>query len=602
VIGFVLTAGAIFFCGLAVSDRLWREDVGSAERVLRGAVVGLAIWLAANWLLAVTHLFYRGALIEVAVMMALAAIALRPRVSLRVSPLIIPIALWTLFALWKGAVLPPQTHDALAYHLPKAAMIAQAHGFEHFVAPDARIASLPANYELLLADVLVMSGGDTCTEWLGTLFFLLFLCATAAMAERWWPDHPHRAATALAAAGAPLLLLHSTADKNDVLVAALCVAAIVWATRSPALTIIALAIAGGTKPTAVAVLIAVVPFVIRRIRLREIALAIVAFLLLGGIAYIDIFGFGHAGAGGAPAGLEGSAQYGDFANLWRVPLLALLVPFEPKPNAVWVPWRHEYWYWPHYEVFFSHYGALVSILVVFAVICALRRNAPNRERTIGTAAALIAAALLLPLVMRPLGMFAAMPRYVAFVLPVIVCWSVSPMIELLRARSALIAKTFIGAIVAFFVVSAFDVAVSDRMAPLRFVWWEARHPGDRHVWFMPNRAASVADRLAGPNDTIAIEGGFDTWTYPAFGAHLTRRVVTIRDGIVPPDAQWVVIDHAYNRLWGNIADMGKFWTAVGRAKPPQSEERLLLELERDPRFAEVFYDPRVNQAVFRRIR
>ncbi|HKS22628.1 MAG TPA: hypothetical protein VJZ76_07510, partial [Thermoanaerobaculia bacterium] len=220
-IGFVVTAGAIFACGLAVSDRLWTPE--RAERVLSGAVVGLAIWLAANWLLAVTHLFYKSALIGVAAVMAIVAIALRPRVSLRVSPLLVPIALWTLFALWKGFVLPPQTHDALAYHLPKAAMMVQAHGFEHFVAPDPRIASLPANYELLLADVLAMSGSDTCTEWLGTLFFLFFLCATAAMAERFWPEHPHRAATALAAAGAPLLLLHSTADKNDVLVAALCV-------------------------------------------------------------------------------------------------------------------------------------------------------------------------------------------------------------------------------------------------------------------------------------------------------------------------------------------------------------------------------------------
>jgi len=176
------------------------------------------------------------------------------------------------------------------------------------------------------------------------------------------------------------------------------------------------------------------------------------------------------------------------------------------------------------------------------------------------------------------------------------------MIELLRARSPLIAKTFIGAIAAFFVVSAFDVAVSDRMAPLRFTWWEAHHRGDRHIWFMPNRAASVADRLAGPNDTIAIEGGFDTWTYPAFGAHLTRRVVTIRDGNVPPDAQWVVIDHAYNRVWGDVPDMGKFWTTVSRAKPPRSDVRLLLALGQDPRFAQVFYDPRLNQAVFRRIR
>jgi hypothetical protein len=576
--------------------------------MLSGAVVGLAIWLAANWLLAVTHLFVKPALIAVAVGMAVTAAALRPRIAVKFSPLLIPLLLWTLFALWKGYVLPPQTHDALAYHLPKAAMIAQAHGFEHFAAPDARIVSLPANYELLLADVLVIAKSDTCTEWLGTLFFLLFLCATAAMAERWWPEHPHRAATVLAAAGAPLLLLHSAADKNDVLLGALCVAAILWAARggrmAMLLVILSLAMAGGTKPTAAAVLIALAPFVVRRIRLREIAVAIVAFLLLGGIAYIDIFGFGHAGAGGSPAGLEKSARYGDFANLWRVPALALLVPFEPKPNAVWVPWRHEYWYWPHYEVFFSHYGALISILVLLAPFCALRYGGTGRERTIATAAALVAAALILPMQMRPLGMFAAMPRYIVFVLPVIVCWSVPPMIELLRARSPLVARTFVAAIAAFFVVSAIDVAVSDRFAGLRFVRWAAAHPGDRHIWFMPNRAASVADRYAGPNDTIAIDGGFDTWSYPAFGAHLTRRVITIGGDSVPPEAQWVAIDHAYNRFWlnPNLTDTSQFWKFVGRGRPTPEDMRLFLALQRDPRFELVFYDPGVTQAVFRRIR
>ena len=176
------------------------------------------------------------------------------------------------------------------------------------------------------------------------------------------------------------------------------------------------------------------------------------------------------------------------------------------------------------------------------------------------------------------------------------------MLELLRRRSPLLAHTFAAAIAAFFVVSAFDVGVSDRMAPIRFVQWEARHPGDRHVWFMPNRAASVADRQAGPYDTIAIDGGFDTWTYPAYGAHLTRRVVFIKNDTVPPDAQWVVIDHAYNRVWRNVPDMGKFWSSVGRGKPAPSEERLQLALERDPRFIEVFYDARLNQAVFARRR
>jgi hypothetical protein len=653
VIGFLLTTASIFACGLAVSDRLWRRDDGRAvvstavvapsrrrrrdaaatagedtgatpaERVVSGAVVGLAIWLAANWILAVTHLFTRPALIGVVIAMAIVAIVLRSSffVLRRPSLLLIPLALWTLFALWKGSVLPPQSHDALAYHLPKAAMIAQAHGFEHFAAPDPRITSLPANYELLLADVLVMSGSDALTEWIGTLTFLLFLCATAAMAERWWREKAHRAATALAVAGAPLLLLHSSADKNDILVCFLGVAAIMWGARWVArggrtpmlLVIVSLAIAGGTKPNAAAILAALAPFLLlrwRAVRLRDVALtaavAVLAFLLLGGVAYIDAaaaHGATSAQAGGGPR-----LTWGDFSNLWQAPALMLTVPFEPKPNAVWVPWRGEYWYWPHYEIFFSHYGALITILAVLAPFCALRKNEPNRERTIATLATLLAAALILPLRMRPLGMFASMGRYLAFVLPVIACWSVPPMIEILRARSKLLANTFAGAIAAFFVVSAIDVAVGDRFAPLRFVEWAAAHRGTRHVWFMPNRAASVADRFAGPRDTIAIDGSFDTWSYPAFGAGLTRRVIFLPANVTPNDipleARWVVIDRSWSRIWENpnLTDMGKFWSFVGRGKPAPEDVRLLLALERDPRFAQVFYDPRANQAVFKRIR
>ena len=76
-IGFLLTAASIFACGLAVSDRLWKEETGPAERTLSAAVAGLAIWLAANWILAVAHLFTKPALIAVAIAMAGVAAVLR---------------------------------------------------------------------------------------------------------------------------------------------------------------------------------------------------------------------------------------------------------------------------------------------------------------------------------------------------------------------------------------------------------------------------------------------------------------------------------------------------------------------------------------------
>ena len=626
-IGFVLTAAAVFFCGLAVSDRLWGDtDVRPAERVLSGAVLGIAVWLAANWTLALAHLLYKSALIGVAAAMAVVALALRPRLPLRASPLVIPIVLWTLFALWKGAVLPPQTHDALAYHLPKAAMIAQAHGFEHFAASDVRITNLPANYEMLVADVFVMTGNDALTEWLGTLSFLVFLCATAAMAERWWGEKAHRAATALAVAGAPFLLLHSSADKNDVMACLFAVTALIWGARwvvhggrTPMLLlIVSIAIAGGTKPNSGAVFAAIAPFLLlrwRTLRVRGVAAtavaAIVAFLLLGGYAFVDMAR--HSGGtvavqvSNVKVGGGLTLVWGDFQNLWQVPYLLLTVPFSTKSNAVWVPWRGQYWYWPHYEIFFSHYGALVTILVILIPFCAWFVREANRERTIATAAALLAAALILPLHLAPEGMFAAMTRYIAFVLPVIACWSVPPLMEILRVRSELIAKTFAGAIAAYFAVSAFGCAVSDRFAPLRFVQWAARHPGTRIVSFMPNRAASVVDRMAGPRDTIAIDGAFDTWSYPAWGPQLSRRVLFLKEGATPADvpaaAQWVVVDRSFNVFWQHpkLTDMSQFWKYVMRGTPSAADTFLLDALRRDPHWALVYYDARFNQAVFQRV-
>src|SRR5258706_8440980 len=288
VIGFILAIAVILAAGLGVSDRLWQSldgdaELGGSERFLSGAITGIALWMAANWILALKHLLTRASLVVVLVALAIAAMVLRPGISFpRLSFLVIPIVLWALFALWKGAVLPPQSHDALSYHLPKAVMLMRAHGFGHFVAPDGRIAALPANYELMLADVLLLSGSDRLTEWINTIAFLLFLCSTAAFAERWWPQWPHRAAAALVTATAPLLLLHSAADKNDVLVCLFAAAALLWGGRWSArggrmamlLMIVSLALAGGTKPNAGAIAAGLAPFLlirIRRIRVRDVA-------------------------------------------------------------------------------------------------------------------------------------------------------------------------------------------------------------------------------------------------------------------------------------------------------------------------------------------
>lgn len=637
VIGFILAVAVIFAAGLGVSDRLWRslggdEDRGGSERFLSGAITGIALWMAGNWILALTHTLTWTSLVVVLAMLAIAALIWRPHIFLpRPSVLLIPIALWALFALWKGAILPPQSHDALSYHLPKAVMIMRAHGFEQFVAPDTRITNLPANYELMVADVMLLSGSDRLTEWINTLAFLLLLCTTATFAERWWPQWPYRAAAALVTASAPVLLLHSAADKNDIPACLFAATALLWGARWSArggrmpmlLLIVSLALAGGTKPNALAIAVGLAPFFLMRargLRVREVALtaiiAVAAFVVLGGASYIE--NYFHGGApiavniAGVEAGTGMRIAWGDFANLWQFPVLLLIVPFVSYPSAVWVPWRHEYWFWPHYEIYFSHYGKLIAILVVLLPLFVIRYrrigdDTNRRERMAGSLAGLIAVALILPLHIHPAGMFASLPRYIAFILPIIVAWSVPPLLHEIQSRVPLLAWTLTWILAATFATTAIDCAINDRFAPLDFVIEAARHPGTRRVFFR-NRAGSVVDRMAGPDDTIAVDGGFDTWVYPAYGARFTRPVVFLPNGTtpdnIPPAAQWVMIDRSWNQIWENpkLTNMGKFWAYIGRGTPAPEDVRLLTALRNDPRWTPVFYDRQTNNAVFRRVK
>ena len=74
----------------------------------------------------------------------------------------------------------------------------------------------------------------------------------------------------IAAAATPVLLLHSGADKNDLMTCFFAIAALLWGARWYVhggampwiLTIVSLVLAGGTKPHAAAILLGLAPFMI----------------------------------------------------------------------------------------------------------------------------------------------------------------------------------------------------------------------------------------------------------------------------------------------------------------------------------------------------
>ena len=592
------------------------------ERVTAAIVIGAGSWIGVNWILALTHTFTRATLLIALAMFVIAAVILLPRyfrlpkASLFTIAVLIPLALWVAFVCWRGVLLPPDNHDALAYHFPKAVFIAENHGYGYFVTGDPRVTVLPANYELLLADVLVLTGTDHITEWINTFFYLSFLIATGASIERWFGSRPAVVATIIATAATPVLLLHSGADKNDLMTCFFCICALLWGagwyvhggTRPWVLTVASMVLAGGTKPHAAAVLAGLAPFLIagairHRPSLRNVAytimFAIAAFAVGGGAVYAVNFSHAHdkASAIGTTPNFIG---YGDWANWYRVPYMLLAEPFSREPLGVYVPWLHQWWFWPRYELFFSGYGPLFTILVVIIPYCVYRFRDRIDERFAFAVAALIAAFLTMPLQFRPLGFFGGLPRFIAFVIPAVMGYSIAPFFAHVPLRTA---KLLIVALAVYFSYEAFQCGYRDRFSPWIYVR-RAMREHVRWVWISPWRAGNALDRIAGAHDVVAVDCSFDTWIYLAMGEYHTRRLEFLKAGAVqiPSDAQWVMVDRTWNLIWGDprLTDMSQAFAAMFAWKPTVEDTRVIRALWNDPHWKLVYYRPRLNQAIFQR--
>jgi hypothetical protein len=112
----------------------------------------------------------------------------------------------------------------------------------------------------------------------------------------------------------------------------------------------------------------------------------------------------------------------------------------------------------------------------------------------------------------------------------------------------------------------------------------------------------MVDRVAGPDDHIAVAGAFEAWSYPAYGANLTRKVSFIRkpDQPIGDDVDWVIIDFSWTCIFGHpdFANMGMAERYVFRGKPKPDELALHTRLLSDPRFRLVWRNEALNQSVF----
>ncbi|HSQ63433.1 MAG TPA: hypothetical protein VLM85_09475 [Polyangiaceae bacterium] len=642
----VLFFAVLLAAAYAASQRIWSWRVaadapGAFEHAASIGVLAFAIALAIDWGLALAHVFTPAALVVASI--ALAGASARSLARLRgalsseirsgdplllVGVAIAPLAIWVGYVLWRDSVLAVFGNDGLAYHMPKALLIARTHRYAVFDGPDLRIGTFPANYEMLVADTLSLTGGDRAAGSVGVASYVLVGAVAGAMAERWWkgPRKLHVIATALLTLAMPTLLVGSGAYKNDVMLAAALLAACVWIAgwavhgSRPRLffALVAAAIAIGTKPTGgVLVPIFVAAVVARarrggRARASEITVwvagAIAGGVLLGGAAYLV-----NIAATGKPIGVVPGNGYGDWKNLWMFPALVFERPFVPRA-AVWVFWKHEWWFWPEYDVYFSTYGVPAS-LALFALPFAVvryRRHGAASERAFASWALFACWVLVLPtrVAQPPVGFFEGFVRYTCFLPPVLFAWTIAPLArELADSARARLAGGAIVATTAVYSYYAVRAAIADQYAPSWFAVAAADDPRlDRALLSWTTRAGSWVDAHAQPDDVIAFDGAFDTWVYPAYGATLRRRVSFLHPNgdapvAIPDDVRWIAVDRSWSCVVGNpgFKDFGVWAEYIFKGEPTPDDLAVFRQLSKDSRFKLVYHEPRYNQAVFERV-
>jgi len=632
----LITALALLAIGTEIACRVW-GDAGPLERATVASVISAALWLGSTWVLALSHQLTMTALVVRAAIVTIIAIVMLARrlrgvsfnvpIDKRAFAIVaiaaLPFLVWTEFMFWRGAIVPPLSHDALSYHLPRAVLFARSDGFRYLTELEARERNIPANYEMLLAEFVVTQHSDTYTEWPSTVLYVLFVIACGALMERWWGRSLLPLLVMMTfVAGVPVLLLHSGAHKNDLMVGYFTVAAMVFAGRwwrdahrgALFLFIASIAMAVGTKPQAAGFAIFMAPFVLYRMVTRltartiagVIAFSVAAFLFLGGVVYVVnmVEQRSMLGNNGAKQGI---INYGDWKNLWQGPYVLVAAPFDTDSRALRVPWEDNPWFWRRYEIYFSHLGipfALCAIVAPFAALWA-RRDEGSSERRVITFAAVMAFLLMLPVTFKPHGFFAiSLPRYAMFIVPIVFGWTVVPLASWMNQRAA---QALLVVAALSFVAYGVDNAVNDAFAPIGYVLWARENTGTRMIPFDPNRAASVVDRLAGPNDKIALDASYASWIHPAFGAQLTRPVYFIPPGdgapVIPNDAKWVVIDRGWSIIWeaSGLDDLSQADKLVTRGTPTPDDLRVARAVLRDPHFKLVFMHRGANQLVFHRV-
>jgi hypothetical protein len=342
-------------------------------------------------------------------------------------------------------------------------------------------------------------------------------------------------------------------------------------------------------------------------------------LLLGGINHLYLWAHTGNPFGVYLVGDQLAYSAFTFSDPLRFLGLVALAPYlASSPRTIHLPWSGAEWYWPEYNLFFSHFGYAFILILGLALWACLhrlwRRSAPLGPATGKTwiALALLAWAVIATHRYSYDGGFNTVARFVQFLVPALLALGLLPGLDRwlsVQPRSTGVRVALLVAALSLFVVSAGKAYRNDAYAPWPYVadLWE--HPEQRRMVFInPNRTPSMLDRFAGSEDVIATDLTYQTWLHPLWGEDLTRKVLLIRwqgnHAVIPEGAQWAVADNMAGQIWGNglnvrsASDLAK---AQGWGMPTDRDMALYRQLIHDPHWRIILSNEFGNQCVFQRV-
>lgn len=548
----------------------------------------------------------------------------------------------TAFALARGYILPTLNTDALYLSLPKADFYLVDKGLNLFIPPSPEWmghASQPSTYEMLLASVMALCGNDQLTEWVATLSGVSFVIGCWALFRRWFEERSTADIGIILILSTTVLLLHFSSDKADLTTSLACLLLIHWTTQSslrPTLWNLGLALLSGLLFIGLKKsgwLVSPVFFIIifiaalrgKTSRLSPHHVGSLGLLFLAGLLFLGganhLYLWIHTGN---PFGVYAasdssllSASTFALTDPLRFLGLVALSPYVSSVQTITIPFTGTEWYWPEYNLFFSHFGPAFIVLFVLALarvtyrLVKRRFLQDQRESTTWALLALLAFALITTHRYSYDGGFNTMARLLLFAIPAVLAMGLLPHLE--RPFIPINNHRWVGAGLylsagLLFSVTAWKAYTKDLHAPLVYALDLWSHPERRRWIFVePNRLPSRLDRIAGATDTIAADLTGHSWLHPLWGEQASRKLELIswKDGrpLISDEARWVIADNVWGIISGgglNVQSAADLSKARGKGQVSPRDTLLYRQLLRDPQWRLILASPTGEQCIFQR--